>query len=301
MRFQSRFRKILLSGTFGILVFFSCLIFAALGIGQEDRIVKVAIETARAHMRLPREMEVRFLEKKKSPLPGFFSVKLLILAPDREMPVIIYVDEAGEKVILGALIIKGENVSLKEAGEAKPRKFDMKQFEAGKTAIRGNPNGNVTIVEFSNFRCSYCQLSWAKIEKMLERYPQSIRYIFKHFPLRSLEGSMELAEIAASAQFISDEAFWLIHDFFFSPEGQLIVREDVKVVRKRVEEILKEKGYEIKEFQVALESGRGKRKVMEDMAIGNKIPVMGTPTIIVNGDFIPGEFNELVLERYLRR
>jgi len=275
--------------------------FSRLGFAQEDKIVRIAIETARAHMRIPKEMEVRFVEKKKSPLSGFYSVKILVLAPDREMPVIVYVDEAGEKVILGALIIKGENVAVKEAGEARPRKFDMGQLEIEKSVIRGNPGAKVTIVEFSNFRCSYCQLSWANMEKMLERHPQTIRYVFKHFPLKSLQGSFELSEIAASAQSLSNEAFWMIHDFFFSPEGQVIIREDVSVVIRKVEEILKERGFDVRVFKSALESGKGRKKVIEDMAVGNKIPVMGTPTMIVNGDFINEELTDQALEQYLKK
>lgn len=301
MRLYPRPKKLILVTIIFISISLSSLTFLPEVFAQEDKVVRMAIETARTHMRIPREIDVRFVEKKKSPLLGFFSVKLLVLAPDREMPVVVYVDEAAEKVILGALIIKGENVSLKEAGEARPRKFDMKQFEIEKSAVRGNREAQVTIVEFSNFKCSYCQLSWSKMEKMLERHPQTIRYIFKHFPLKSLQGSFELSEIAASAQFISDEAFWLVHDFFFSPEGQMIVREEMSVVTKKVEEVLKEKGFDIKEFRSALETGKGWKKVMEDIAVGNKIPVMGTPTVIVNGDFISGEFNDRVLERYLKK
>ena len=286
-----------------MLIILSCFtfIFSQLGFAQEDKIVRIAIETARAHMRIPKEMEVRFIEKKKSPLAGFYSVKILVLTPDREMPVIVYVDEAGEKVILGSLIIKGENMAVKEAGEARPRKFDMGQFEIEKSAIRGNPGAKVTIVEFSNFRCSYCQLSWAKMEKMLERHPQTIRYVFKHFPLKSLQGSFELSEIAASAQVLGGEAFWMIHDFFFSPEGQMIIREDVSVVIRKVEEILKERGFDVRVFQTAMEKGIGRRRVMEDIAVGNRVPVMGTPSLIVNGDFISGEFNDQALERYLKK
>jgi len=284
-----------------MLIILSCFIFSQLGDAQEDKIVRVAIETARAHMRIPKEMEVRFFEKKKSPLPGFYSVKILVLAPDREMPVIVYVDEAGEKVILGALIIKGENVAVREAGEAKPRKFDMGQFEIEKSAIRGNPEAKVTIVEFSNFRCHYCQLSWAKMEKMLGNHSQMIRYVFKHFPLKSLQGSFELSEIAASAQVLGGEAFWIIHDFFFSPEGQVIIREDVSVVIKKVEEILKERGFDVRVFKSALESGKGRKMVIEDMTVGNRVPVMGTPTLIINGDFINEEVTDQVLERYLRK
>jgi protein-disulfide isomerase len=225
----------------------------------------------------------------------------MILAPDREMPMIVYVDEAGEKVILGALIIKGENVASKEAGESKPRRHDMSQFEIEKSPFRGNREAKVTIVEFSNFKCSYCQLSWAKMERMLENHPQAIRYVFKHFPMKSLQGSFELSEVAAAAQSFGDEAFWMIHDYFFSPEGQAIVREAIDVVIKKVEEMLMAKGFDVKVFKEALESGKGKKKMMEDIAVGNKIPVMGTPTQIVNGDFINQEFNEQALERYLKR
>ena len=289
-------KKIIAGATFLIL-----FLLSGPGFAQEDKIVRIAIETVRVHMRIPGEMEVRFVEKKKSPIPGFYSVKLLILAPDREIPAIAYVDEAGEKVILGSLIIKGENVAAKEAGEPRPRKFDMGQFELEKSPIRGNPGAKLTIVEFSNFRCSYCQLSWAKMERMLENHPQMIRYVFKHFPLQSLQGAFELSEIAASAQVLGDGAFWMIHDFFFSPEGQVIIREDVNIVIRKVEAILRESGFNVKVFQTALEQGRGKKRVMEDMAIGNKIPVTGTPALIINGDFIKEEFNEKVLERYLRK
>jgi protein-disulfide isomerase len=286
-----------------MLIILSCFtfIFSQLGFAQEDKIVRIAIETARAHMRIPKEMEVRFIEKKKSPLAGFYSVKILVLTPDREMPVIVYVDEAGEKVILGSLIIKGENMAVKEAGEARPRKFDMNQFEIEKSAIRGNPGAKVTIVEFSNFRCSYCQLSWAKMEKMLENHPQTIRYVFKHFPLKSLQGSFELSEIAASAQVLSGEAFWIIHDFFFSPVGQMIIREDVSIVIRKVEEILKERGFDVRAFQSAMEKGIGRRRVMEDIAVANRVPVMGTPSLIINGDFINEEVTDQVLERFLRK
>lgn len=271
------------------------------GFAQEDKIARVAIETARTHMRIPREMEVRLIEKKKSPIPGFYSVKILILAPDREMPAVVYVDEAGEKVILGALIVKGENVSIKEAGEPKPRKFDLAQFEIEKSPVRGNPGAKVTIVEFSNFKCSYCQLSWAKMERMLENYPQMVRYVFKHFPLQSLQGALELSEIAASAHALGDAGFWAVHDYFFSPEGQVVIREDKNIVIKKVEAILKERGFDVKTFQTALEQGRGKKRVMDDMIIGNKIPVTGTPALIINGDFIKEEFNEKVIERYLKK
>ena len=292
------FKRILL----GVMVLFlTTLSISMVGFAQEDQIVQIAIETAKVQMRIPRGIEVKFIEKRKSPLPGFYSVKLIIMAPDREIPTVVYVDESGEKVILGALFIKGENVTLKEAGQPKPRKIDMAQLEIDKSPFRGSVNAKVTIVEFSNFQCSFCIKSWKKMKELLEKHPQDIKYVFKHFPLPSLVGSFELSEMAAAVQVTKDEAFWALHDFFFSDEGQAFIKEGGDLLRQKINGILTEKGYDIKIFQNTLVAGQGKKRVDEDMAAGRRIPVMGTPTIIVNGDFINEEFTDRVLERYLRR
>jgi hypothetical protein len=72
---------------------------------QDDKIGEVAINTFRTQIRLPQGTEIRFLEKKESPILDFYSVKLLLVYPDKEMPVVIYVDKAGEKVIIGNLLM----------------------------------------------------------------------------------------------------------------------------------------------------------------------------------------------------
>lgn len=134
-----------------------CLVFLSLfltirGFAQEDKIVQMAIETVKTQGRLPKGLEVKFVEKKESPIPGFYSVKLILLASDKEIPIIIYVDTAGKKVILGSLFLKGENLTRKEAGEPKPRKLDMGQLEMDRSPFRGPAGAKVTIVEFSNLQ-----------------------------------------------------------------------------------------------------------------------------------------------------
>ena len=69
----------------------------------------------------------------------------------------------------------------------------------------------------------------------------------------------------------------------------------------KVEQLLRENNYYVKVFQTALESGRGKKRVLEDMALGNRIRVTGTPTKIVNGDIVVGSSLDNVLERYLAK
>lgn len=271
------------------------------GFSQEDKIGEVAIHTFRTQIRLPQGTEIRFLEKKESTIPDFYSVKLLLVYPDKEVPVIIYVDKAGEKVIIGNLFINGENVTMKEAGPHKPKKIDMATLDMDKSPSIGPKGAKVTIIEFSNFQCPYCTDSWVKLKTLLTKYPKDIRYVFKHFPFQPGGKTFELSEMAAAAQEINNEAFWLVHDFFFTDEGQNVARLEKEAVKQKIEQLLKGKSYDVRVFQSALETGKAKKRVLDDMAAGNRIRITGTPTKIVNGDMIIGSSQDNPLERYLGR
>jgi protein-disulfide isomerase len=289
--------KKILFGLAGLILL--SLMVTAQSFSQEDKIVQVAIDLVRMQGRLPKEMQIQFVEKRESPIPEFYMVKLNLMFPDRETPVVIYVDKGGEKVILGSLFIKGENVTRKEAGESKPRKIDMAQLDIEKSAFRGSREAKVTVVEFSNFECPYCTRSWAKMKELLAKNSQNIKYVFKHFPLQTMPKSFELSEIAGAAQEVSSEAFWIVHDFLFSTEGQNMIKSERGIIVKKVEELLAGKNQDVKVFQTALEKGLGKKRVEADMVTGNKIPIMATPTVIVNGDFIRGGLTDKTLEKYL--
>jgi protein-disulfide isomerase len=248
---------------------------------------------------MPKDVELKFLEKQESAIPGFLSVKLLISAPERDVPLVVYVDKTGEKIILGNLFIKGINVTRKEAGEPKPRKIDMGQLEMEKSPYRGASAAKVIIVEFSNFQCSYCLRSWMKMKDLLGKHPQGIKYIFKHFPFASQKQSFDSSVLVAAVQEVSNEAFWLIHDFMFSNEGQALAKGDKAAAKQKIEEILKGKGFNVKAFQNALEKGKGQKRVEEDIAVGKKLRIRGTPTTILNGNYIVGPLTEKVLEGYL--
>jgi len=266
---------------------------------QEDMAVRAAIDLFKSRVRLPEGTEIKFLEKRESPISGFYSVKLLIGLPDKEMPAIIYVDKTGEKVLLGNLFIKGEDVTTKEAGPPRPKKVDMGLLEMDKSPSLGNKGAKVTIVEFSNFQCPHCMDSWSKFMGLMKRYPQDFKYIFKHFPFQDQGRTFELSEMAAAAQEVSNEAFWIVHDFFFTKEGQDIANLEKGALRQKVEQLLKGKGYDVRSFQSALETGRARNRVLEDMALANRFRMTSTPTKIVNGEMIVGSTPDSTLEQYL--
>ena len=280
------------------LIFFA-LCVSVQGFAQEDKIGRIAIEIFRSQVRLPQGTEIRLLERKESPISDFYSVKLLLSMPDKDVPVVIYVDKAGERVILGSIIVKGENITTKEAGPSIPKKADMGSLEIEKSPFRGPRGAKVTIVEFANFECSFCLDSWLKLEDLMKQHPDDIRYVFKHFPFQAQGKAFELSEMAAAAQEISNEAFWAVHDFLFSPEGQAFAGGEKEALKTRIEGVLKEKGYHTEAFRSALDTGKGKKRVLEDISVGNRLRVTGTPTKVVNGDIIVGSNADDVWERYL--
>lgn len=109
----------------------------------------------------------------------------------------------------------------------------------------------------------------------------------------------DVSAIAAAAQEAGNDAFWAVHDFFFTNEGQALIKGPKEATREKVEKILQQKGYDLKAFQTALENGRGKQRVEEDLATGRKIHVRGTPTTLLNGQFLLSPLTDKVVESFL--
>jgi protein-disulfide isomerase len=285
---------------FWVVCLFGMTLFSSFpGFAQEDKIAQVAMEYARSQYRVPKDWEIKYLGKMESQIPGFLAIKLLVSTPDREVPIVIYVDPTGEKVIAGNLFIKGENVTRKEAGEPKPRKIDAAILELEKSPSRGPAGAKVTIVEFSNFECPYCIQSWAKMKELLGKYPQDIQYVFKNYPLQRQGKAFDLSAMISAVEEVNKDAFWLIHDFMFSDEGQIFVKAGNDAVKQKIEQMLKEKGYSLQAFQEALETGKGNKRVEANLAVGDKIHVRGTPTVILNGTLATNPLTEKMIESYL--
>ncbi len=102
---------------------------------KEDHIVQLAIQTVKSQADLPEEVQVRVVERRESLIPDFDMVKLLVVNKDGEVPIVVYVDRSAEKVILGDLFIKGENITLKETGDPGISKIGSKFLELEKASL----------------------------------------------------------------------------------------------------------------------------------------------------------------------
>lgn len=102
-------------------------------------------------------------------------------------------------------------------GAAKQGAFDPKvhTVSIGDAHVRGKAGAPITIVEFSDFQCPYCEKAYPTIQQVLKAYGDKVQLAYKHFPLISIHPrAQKAAEAAACA---SDQGkFWEFHDALFA-------------------------------------------------------------------------------------
>jgi protein-disulfide isomerase len=187
---------------------------------------------------------------------------------------------------LAAEIAKREAAKAAEAAE---RVQKLNDAIAGEP-VRGNPDGTITIVEFSDFQCPYCTRGAATVEQLLEKYPNDVKFVFKHFPLGFHNWAKPAAIAANCAGDQKADAFWALHDKYFEEQGQ--INKDNVLAKSK--EYLAGAGLDMAKWSTCAtdtESAEYKAVAAEvdaDMELGKSLGVSGTPGFFVNGTFLNG-------------
>ena len=110
-------------------------------------------------------------------------------------------------------------------------------------------------------------------EQVLEKYPDSVKVVFKHYPLsfHKQAFSAALASMAAAEQ----GKFWEYHDELFINQNSLS--------NEKYLEIAQGLGLDLDKFSLDMMRPSLRQKIEQDVADAKKASVTGTPTIFVNG------------------
>jgi len=92
-----------------------------------------------------------------------------------------------------------------------------KTIDIGNAPIEGAANAKVTIVVFSDFQCPYCKQGYTTMQEILKAYPDSVRLVFKNFPLSFHPRSHISAEAAECAK--DQGKFWEFHNAMFEAQS----------------------------------------------------------------------------------
>jgi len=141
--------------------------------------------------------------------------------------------------------------------------------------IRGAKKPKVTIVEFSDFGCSFCASFHPTLRNLVEKYPNDVAWVYRHLPYRNKEAALASECVG---QRLGDEAFWQYSDTLFAKfpniTNDILVEEAIKL------------GFENKEsFEECTSSEDIAKAVQENFTEAGLIGASGTPhSIIVTND-----------------
>lgn len=110
-------------------------------------------------------------------------------------------------------------------------------------------------------------------EQVLDKYPDSVKVVFKHYPL-SIHNQALPAALAAMAA-AEQGKFWEYHDELFSNQNSL--------GSEKYLEIAKNLGLDLKKFSLDMMRPSLRQKIEGDVAEAQKLGVTGTPSLFVNG------------------
>lgn len=145
--------------------------------------------------------------------------------------------------------------------------------------VTGNPSGDVTLVEFFDYNCGYCKKALADVQTLMKADPK-LRVVLKDFPVLGPD-SVEASRVALAVK--------------NQLQGQKLFDYHVKVLEtrgrvngERAMAVAKEMGVDMAKLQKDIDSAAVRTALQENMALGDKLNLTGTPAFVIGEAVIPG-------------
>lgn len=148
-------------------------------------------------------------------------------------------------------------------------------------AVIGNPNGDVTVVEFFDYRCGFCRRHFPEVMKLV-REDGNIRYIPRQYPILDREGQTPVSLLASKAALAAQKQgkFEEFHVATMTSPGSL-TEEGLYDIAGRI-------GLNVPQLKADMEDRLVEKSVQNTLAIGQDIGFTGTPGYIIGDDVILG-------------
>ena len=171
---------------------------------------------------------------------------------------------------------------LRKAGPAVRVLFDAPRQEvavAPSDPALGPATAPVTLVEFSDFQCPFCQRVEPTMQAIKAKYGDKVRIVWKDFPLTQIHPQAFKAAEAGNCA-LEQGKFWQLHEKLFANQ-QALQPEFLK-------RYAADAGLDAAKFNACLDSSKYEERVRSAVAAGAKLGVGSTPTTFVNGRIVSG-------------
>ncbi len=144
--------------------------------------------------------------------------------------------------------------------------------------VSGNPDGDVTLVEFADYRCGFCKKAHPEVKELLQRDP-NIRMVVKEFPILGPD-SIAVAHMAQAALDVDPANFEALNDALMRFEGQL--NEAIAY------QIADRVGYDIAALKERAASAEIEARIGDNYTLAQAMGLQGTPSFVIGNQIIRG-------------
>ncbi len=156
----------------------------------------------------------------------------------------------------------------------------------------GNANARVTIVEFVDYQCPFCQRTAPIIRRILASMGDRVRFTIRDFPILALHPTSKQSALASNCVLAQgQEKYWAYHDLLFAD----VTDHSPATLRAKAELA----GVDGTAFDLCVTQERYLKKIDKDIEDALRAGVQGTPTFFVNGVKIQGALDEKTLTRVI--
>jgi protein-disulfide isomerase len=148
----------------------------------------------------------------------------------------------------------------------------------GVSPVIGAPDGDVTIVEFMDYRCGYCKQVFPAVRDLIEK-DGNIRYVVKEFPILGPD-SVVASRAALAVWRIEPEKYFEYHTALMAARGGMN--------EKRVLAIAEEVGLDANRVGEEMKSPEITKQIEDTHQLANQLGIRGTPAFVIGGELIPG-------------
>jgi protein-disulfide isomerase len=152
-------------------------------------------------------------------------------------------------------------------------------FNDGFSHIGGNPDGDITFVEFVDYKCGYCKKAFPELNELITQ-DGNIRIIYKEFPILG-EESLLGSRFAISAKLVDgDEAYATLHDAMMTMRGNM--------TEASLSGLADGLGLDGAAIVAGMSDPQVDQIIGENHALAGRLQITGTPTFVMEDQLLRG-------------
>ena len=153
--------------------------------------------------------------------------------------------------------------------------------------VLGNPEGDVTIVEFFDYNCPYCKRAMPEVQALLAS-DKNVRLVYREWPILG-EGSVfaTRAALASRAQGKYEEMHWAMMGL----KG--------RIGEERVMKVAKDLGLDLDKLRADMNSPEVEEHIATSMQLAQALGFNGTPSFVIGQSLVPGFVEQAQLQKFV--